>query len=532
MLDSFSTKGRKLKRAIAKCTIYLMLAAVVLGVGSDTAYAKNASGAAAFDNLTWEKILEKTVTRKNGVVQAICATEDYIICMENSGDTSTETDIVYAYYKNDVDAEGNAVKQYSLAFKNDKWDWEHCNGMCYNAAKDEIYVALYTNNNPESRGCVYVMDPHTLDFKRSIKIADNYNILGIGYYPEKGRYIIQANSEGDYGIKILDGDFNKIADFGAGDLGLGSNSQDMCVCGDYIMNFPLTFDQEGVGSYMNVYSVDTGREDDPDDYQMKIELLKQVKMDLETNGNKKVEPESICEVEDGVFIVTVNIMNDSGKRKYAWYRTELGGYSYDITTRCENGTISASGESLRDGSYEVKYKPNEGYQLTSILVDGIAVDPNEYPASYTFSNITSDHSIFVQYTPKEAVISGQSGDSGNNTPVLTESKKLSTKWKVLFVAIPVLLAILLGIRRYKQHLRIERRKKYLKKKIRREKERQAIHRSMKEKDLPEDTSIEGLLQEIHELESSANKRSERKSNNRSSKNGYENKKGNKRIRKE
>ncbi len=480
----------------------LLAAALLFGSAAQPAYAKNASGAAAFDDLTWEKILEKSVTSTSGVVQAICATDEYIICLENSGDNSSDNDIAYAYYKNDTDAEGNPVEQYSLAFKNDSWDWEHCNGMCYNAAADEIYVALYTSNDPEARGCIYVMDPHTLDFKRSIKIADNYNILGIGYYPKKGIYMIQANEEGEYAIKILDGNFDKIADFGAGDLGLGTNSQDMCVCGDYIMNFPLTYDQEGVGSYMNVYSVDYGGEDDPDDYPIQFRLLKEVQMELETSGNKKVEPESICEVEDGVFIVTVNIMTEKGKRRYAWYKTELQGYYYDVKTECINGTISASEEVLSGGSYTVTYKPDTGYQLSSVTVDGIAVDPEEYPASYTFSDVSDDHSIRVEYTEKTAVVAESSSDRADPDPIQeTESSRSIADYKWLLAVIPVLLALLIGIAGSRQRLRIERRKKTLHKKIRIEKDRLAMQESRREtEDLPEEESIESLLNEIDAIE--------------------------------
>lgn len=490
-----------MKKRFLKSTVCMLLTVLLLWEIPQPVSAKNASGAAAFDHLTWEKILEKNVTSKNGVVQAICATDQYIICLENSGDKSKENDIAYAYYKNDVDENGIPVEQYSLAFTNSSWDWEHCNGMCYNADTDEIYVALYTSNDPESRGCVYVMDPHTLDFKRSIKIADHYNILGIGYYPKKGLYMIQANAEGEYAIKILDGNFEKIADFGAGDLGLGTNSQDMCVCGDYIMNFPLTFEQEGLGSYMNVYSIDFGTENDPDDYPIQFKLMKEVEMDLETSSTRKVEPESICEVEDGVFIVTVNIMTSSGKRKYAWYKTELGGYSYEIKTSCSNGTISASEEILRGGSYKVTYKPNEGYQLSSVTVDGVPVDTQEYPASYTFTDITEDHKISVEYAEKTVLPEVQKTDEADTRPTENRTVKHSTDWKWILVVLPVLLALFLLIRRIRQYLRIERRKKYLHRRIRREKERMAAREAVKEEEgIAEDTDIGTLLREIDEIE--------------------------------
>ncbi|MDO4617862.1 MAG: hypothetical protein Q4B03_10530 [Lachnospiraceae bacterium] len=504
-----------MKKTNRKGLLCLLLIVLQLVTGTEIVSAKNASGAAAFDNLTWEKILEKNVTSKNGVVQAICATDQYIICLENSGDSSDDNDIAYAYYKNSVDENGNPVEQYSLAFTNDQWDWEHCNGMCYNADADEIYVALYTNQDENSRGCIYVMDPHTLDFKRSIKIADYYNILGIGYYAKKGIYMIQANEEGDYAIKILDGNFEKIADFGAGDLGLGSNSQDMCVCGDYIMNFPLTFDQEGVGSYMNVYAIDYGTETSPDDYPIQFRLLKEVQMNLDTAGYKKMEPESICEVEDGVFIAVIHAVDSKNKRKYLWYKMELDGYYYDVDTDCINGTISASDEILQGGSYTVSYKPNEGYQFGSILVDGIAVDPEEYPSSYTFSAISEDHKISVEYVEKEAaadaggtVDSGGSG-SGQDTGISSEGVgsvqaggwSFLQQWKLPLAVLGAVLLLLLAGWRYRKHLLIQRRKKYLSKRIRREKEKLARQAYQKEtEDFSEHADLDTLLREIEKLE--------------------------------
>ncbi len=58
------------------------------------------------------------------------------------------------------------------------------------------------------------MDPDTLQFKRQIKISDDYNILGIGYQEEQDRYIIQTNIEGGYSFKILDSDFQIVEDLG------------------------------------------------------------------------------------------------------------------------------------------------------------------------------------------------------------------------------------------------------------------------------------------------------------------------------
>lgn len=498
-----------LKKKLFRYACLFMLALTLLGNSEALVYAKN-TDASAFEHLTWEKILEQSVETKNGVVQSICATDQYIICLENSGDSSSEKDIAYAFYRNPWDENGNPVEQYSLAFKNKNWDWEHCNGMCYNPDRDEIYVALYTNNDPASRGCVYVMDPHTLDRKTDaydngrIHIADSYNILGIGYFPDQGRYMIQANAEGDYAIKILDGDFNLLADSGPGDLGLGSNSQDLCVCGDYIMNFPLTFDREGLGNYMNVYEIDSGRSDSQNDYPITIKkLFNDVKMDLETDGNKKVEPESICEVDDGEFFVTVNIMTTGKKRRFAWYRTKLDSYNYSIKTECINGTISSQDEANKvaaGGSYTVQYKPDPGYVLRSILIDGNQqLDPAEYPREYTFTDVTADHSIRVEYAEKAVAVSPQdTGTSqGNHLPV--PEKK--SHWKIILIILCLILMMAAGIWRYVQHVRIERKKRTLRRKIQREKERIARQKIQEEtENLPDIVSIEELRELMQEFE--------------------------------
>ena len=72
------------------------------------------AGDDAFSNLTWEQVYEENLIGSVGVVQSICATDDYIICIENTGENQ-DPDVVSAYYKNDVDPDGNPVEQYSLA---------------------------------------------------------------------------------------------------------------------------------------------------------------------------------------------------------------------------------------------------------------------------------------------------------------------------------------------------------------------------------------------------------------------------------
>ncbi|MGB4954730.1 MAG: hypothetical protein WBO85_09160, partial [Fusicatenibacter saccharivorans] len=94
-----------------------------------------------FTGASWELVGEYPILGSNGAVQSVCATEDYIICIENFNDLTTEPDVVSAYYKNDTDADGNPVTQYSLAHQVRDADFAHANGMAYNPVTHEILVS-------------------------------------------------------------------------------------------------------------------------------------------------------------------------------------------------------------------------------------------------------------------------------------------------------------------------------------------------------------------------------------------------------
>ena len=83
----------------------------------------------AFQNLSWKMVKEESIETEHGVVQSICATDDYIVCLENVLDGSGQPDIVKAYYRNDKDKNGNPVEQYSLAMQVQETDYEHANGI-------------------------------------------------------------------------------------------------------------------------------------------------------------------------------------------------------------------------------------------------------------------------------------------------------------------------------------------------------------------------------------------------------------------
>lgn len=76
--------------------------------------------------------------------------------------------------------------------------------------------------------------------------------------------------------------------------------------------------------------------------------------------------------------------------------------SFNITATNDNGTISAVPAVVNSGeSSTVTWKPADGFKLDSVTVDGISLDRSDYTKnadgsySYTFSNVTTNHTIEV-----------------------------------------------------------------------------------------------------------------------------------------
>ncbi len=263
----------------------------------------------AFDGAVWEKIIEDDIEAAEGVVQSMCVTDYYIIMMENVAEDGTTPDIIKAYYRYDHDENGQPVERYSLAKRVQDMCYEHCNGMAFNPNTREIVVALYTSYNAENRGCVFLLDADTLEFKGRLKITDDYNILGIGYDQAENCYYIQTNADGGYTFKKLDSQFQIIDDYGTMEgYSKGTNFQDLCVSGDYIINLPLTLHM-GIGDYINMYSIS------------RRVMVSDTQMNFNFEGVSGDEPESICELEPGLFAVTVTQSYADGRRTVAVYKT-------------------------------------------------------------------------------------------------------------------------------------------------------------------------------------------------------------------
>ena len=90
-----------------------------------------------------------------------------------------------------------------------------------------------------------------------------------------------------------------------------------------------------------------------------------------------------------------------------------------ITTSVTNGTITETSRVEAGSNKTIKYKPNSGYVVYSIEVDGIIVNPTTYKSSYTFTNVTTDHTISVVYRQ------GTTADFDAGTTVNVKMKNLA-----------------------------------------------------------------------------------------------------------
>lgn len=337
-----------------------------------------------FNDVQWEAIGETPVLQDKGWVQSMCTTNNYIICLENASNKTSDNDTLIAFYKNDYDENGNPVEQYSVAKQVTEMDYEHGNGMTYNPVTNELLIVGSTPLNPENRGYVYIVDADTLKFKRKVHVAD-HNLLGIAYIKDTNEYMIQMFDAGYTNVQFVrtDADFKLTGSSFPAKTETNLRHQDFCVSGEYLLS--LAFNQKVENSnVMHIYSIETG------------ELLTEYKLTI--NGNKEfIEPESIAEMGANEIIIANGQKNP---RRISFYKTEVAA-AFKVTTSVENGEISSSQKTVDFGSeYTVNYTPEKNFELDTINVDGTNVSTGNYPSSYTFANISQDHTIDVRFKEK------------------------------------------------------------------------------------------------------------------------------------
>ena len=364
-----------------------------------------------FTGASWELVGEYPILGSNGAVQSVCATEDYIICIENFNDLTTEPDVVSAYYKNDTDADGNPVTQYSLAHQVRDADFAHANGMAYNPVTHEILVSGYSSPDASNYGCIFRLHPDTLEQKERIQLSTSYNILGIDYLPSTGGYLIQTDADGGYGFKLLDASLLVVDDWGTYPFDFYmENFQDLCVSGDLFFLFPLTM-HLGIGNFIQTYSLSqkTLLADDTVDFGFSD--------DITIN-----EPEGLCETNPGEFIAIVNVTKADGGRYVQFYRTRVP-YLFTVSTSAaEHGSVSEGGEVSRGEEKTVSYTADEGFRLAKLSVDGLYLPVTEYPDSYTFSDIQKDHTLAVTFEPiPTATPTPTATATPTETPAITQT---------------------------------------------------------------------------------------------------------------
>ena len=346
------------------------------------------ASAAPFADASWEMVAEYPLLGSTGVVQSVCATEDYIICIENYNDLTTDPDVVSAYYKNDTDKDGNPVTQYSLALQVQDADYAHANGMAYNPVTHEILVSGYSSPDAANFGCIFRLDPDTLEQKERVQISDSYNILGIDYLPSTGGYLIQTDTNGGYSFKILDASFQVVDDWGTYPFDFYmENFQDLCVSGDLFFIFPVTI-HLGIGNFLQTYSISqkTLLSDDAVDFGFSDDIVSN-------------EPEGLCETNPGEFIAIVNLQKSDGTRLLRLYRTRVPYLFHISTSSAEHGSVSEGGDVSRGEEKTISYTADSGYRLAKLSVDGSYLPVTEYPDSYTFSDVQADHTLAVTFEP-------------------------------------------------------------------------------------------------------------------------------------
>jgi len=115
-------------------------------------------------------------------------------------------------------------------------------------------------------------------------------------------------------------------------------------------------------------------------------------------------------------------------------RAVFGHNDFQITaTAGANGTITPSGTiDLSSGdNLTFRFAANSGFAVDSVIVDGTKVDS---AASYTFTNVTANHSIRITFAQGQFTITASAGSNGTITP--SGSVPVNFKASQIFIMTP------------------------------------------------------------------------------------------------
>ncbi len=363
----------------------------------------------ALENPQWSMVGQVGVTQEEGWPQSMCVTDQYIVCFENTSNNNNDPDTLLAFYKNDYDENGNPVERYSLAKVVTERDYEHGNGMAYNRNTNEIIIAPSKPRKKENRGIIYIVDGTTLLYKRSILVADEgWRVEAVEYDAENHQYILlEKDTARNYRFVFTDEEFHDLHYFDAIAAGRGIVCQDFTISGDYMLL--LTTPQEELGNVPGLLVFSRSQEVQLANYRLYIE------------GIGVQEAESIAEVSPGHILVALGIQ---APRSIGFFETELQAV-FKVTTSVEHGDVTGGQDQLDEGSnYTVTYTPDEDYELSTLSIDGVQQDIAAFPNSYTFENLSSDHTLDVTFKeiPKFDITTSVTNGSIDDTLTVRRDK--------------------------------------------------------------------------------------------------------------
>jgi len=153
-----------------------------------------------------------------------------------------------------------------------------------------------------------------------------------------------------------------------------------------------------------------------------VTTLSKIKLDpgSELTGAEgaKIATSSVNSIDNGSSKVIFNPSSTVGTYDYGGIESSTSVWTYIYTITASSGTGgSISPVSARvnyGGSQTFTITPNTGYEVNAVLVDGKTVSLTD--SKYTFSNVTSDHSISVTFIHIAYSIISYAGSNGSISP--------------------------------------------------------------------------------------------------------------------
>lgn len=413
----------------------------------------------ALKTTPWHAVAEHSIIDEKGWLQSMCATDQYIVCLINGAKKTTDPDTLIAFYRNSTDAEGNPVKPYSYAFHVTETDFEHGNGMTYNPNTQEIAIAGLFTNDPSNGGAIFIVDANTLKFKRKVTVGNGrLNYFGIDYIPEKDQYVLMANRISDYSFIFTDADFQIVDTLNLRLSYSRSSFQDFIVTGDSIISIPY-MQREGYMNIVDVYSISQKQRigsyyltlPGHDSFDVEPEGICQLEpghllMASSIHGSTKFKlyevqlplvhristraengsiTESSFEIPEGESHTVAysceetyrlkSLIVDGQEQNIADYPSEYTFTDihtdhtvsvffeeiprYTVHTSAQNGTIDENPSALEHHSLDISFVPEKHYELDALIIDQNPVPLTGKETSYSFPDLTSDHSMEVIFKP-------------------------------------------------------------------------------------------------------------------------------------